>query len=85
MQPIGAPVGSNIRAMAPNGADLLSTDGLPHALAIRDGAASEEKLPVCGVDVGKGRCSADHLPAFATKNDERPDDDDGQSPPVTLI
>ena len=85
MQPIRAPVGCDIGAVTPDGADLLAADRLPHSLAIGDGTAGEEKLPVSVVHIGDGRSFADHLPADSSENGERSNDDDGQCHPITLV
>jgi hypothetical protein len=55
MQPICAPIRSDVCAVAPDRANLLPTDGLPDTLPIRDRAAGEKKLPIRGVDIRNGR------------------------------
>ena len=45
MQPVGAPIGSNVCAVAPDRANLLAADGLPDALAIGDGAPVKRSCP----------------------------------------
>src|SRR5262249_28101307 len=51
MQPVCRPIRGNIGAVAPDGADLLSPEGLPDALPALHGAVIKEHLPV----------STDHL------------------------
>ncbi len=45
MNPVGAPVGRDIGAVAPNRADLLAADGLPYALAVGDGVPVNRSCP----------------------------------------
>ena len=63
VQPICAPIGRDVSAMAPDCTNFLSADGLPDALPIGDGTSSEEKLPVRRVHIRDGRSFADHLSA----------------------
>ncbi|MEI2825489.1 MAG: hypothetical protein V9F04_03175 [Dermatophilaceae bacterium] len=46
VEPIGGPVGRDVGAVAPDRADLLPTDRLPHPLAIHDVGAGEQSGPV---------------------------------------
>ncbi len=75
MQPVGSPVRSDIRSVAPHGADLLPANRLPDTLAICNGTAGEEKLSVRGVDIRKGRSLTDHLPPFTSEYSKRCNND----------
>ena|SRR5262252_4274128 len=48
VQVVGAPIGRNVSAMAPNRADFLSAGGLPHILAVFDRFSREQELPFRG-------------------------------------
>jgi hypothetical protein len=85
MQPVGAPVGSHIGAMSPNRTNLLAADGLPNALAIGNGAASEEELAIDGVHVCYRRSFADHLPSNSSEDGERNDNDNCKCDPISPV
>ena len=51
MQPVGAPIGRHVRAVAPDGADLLAADRLPDVLSVLDGGAVEQDAAVGGDDL----------------------------------
>jgi len=85
MQPVRAPAGRDVGTVAPDGADLLASDGLPHALAVGNGAAGKKKLAAGGVDVGERRRLADHFAADAARDREGPQDDDGKDKLITLV
>src|SRR5882762_6243232 len=85
MEPIGAPVGRDVRSMTPDCADLLSADRLPDPLPVSDGTASEQELSVCCVHIRKWRSLANHLSPNAAEHGERPNDDDGKGHPITFV
>ena len=72
MQIVGAPVGRDVGAMSPDGADFLSADGLPDVLAVLDDGAGKQHLAVGGDDLGRdGRGVVHDLYANSAQNAKR--------------
>jgi hypothetical protein len=65
MEPVRRPIRGNIGAVAPDGADLLSPEGLPDALPTLHGVVIKEHLPV----------RTDHLLRDGRRLRDRPDPD----------
>ena len=77
MQPVGRPVGCNIAAMAPNGADLHAAERLPDILSTadvtighNDGAAWCRRYERGGA-ASPDKCECQSTPGLKTKLQER--------------
>jgi len=82
VEPVGGPVGSDVAAVTPDRAQLLSAGGHPGLLTILDLLAGEDDLAVCCDDaLGDGRGGQIDLPAEVTQRPERQDEDEAEPTP----
>ncbi|CAM5637632.1 hypothetical protein RLIN73S_04754 [Rhodanobacter lindaniclasticus] len=82
VQPVGAPVRREQGAVAPDRAQLLATDALPHLLAQLDVVAGEQRLVAAGDHRrGQRRCVLVHLVAHPQQHAKRSDQQGGQAQP----
>ena len=75
VKPVGRPVGGDVAAMAPDGAELLAAGGKPRLLPVLDVVAREQLRAVGRHDrVGNRRCGEIDLAAEPTERREREDE-----------
>src|SRR5690606_15938205 len=82
MEPVGGPVGGDVAAVAPDGAELLAAGGAPGALAVADLPGGIERLAAFGADrLGDGRRGQVDLPPEPAQDGEREHEDGGEAKP----
>ena len=86
MEPVGRPVRRDVGAVAPDGADLLSSHRLPDVLTVLDVLACEEDLAIARDNALRdGRGLAVHLPPKVAEHREGRSDHRTQADPEPRI
>ncbi len=86
VEPVRGPVGRDVGAVPPDGADLLAAHRLPDALPAADRVAVEDHLAAGADDaLGDGRRSGADARPVAAQDGERAGDHDGEGDPVGAV